>query len=347
MHLHINPHDELPVYRQIERQITRAIANHSLKPGQTLPPEDQMAAQLVISPLAVHKAYERLRSSGLCYSSADGGYQIAAQALGSDRNQDLAMLKRELLAQELHSAREVQKRLLPPTEIVGDSWQVSSRSFPAGALAGDFFDVTETKDGHLGVAVADVAGKGLAAGLIMAVVKASLPDVTAGRDPKSVLLELDRRLCPLLSRREFVALAYTRFDPIGGWLEIANAGLPDPYLIKSDGSVRTLSVEGARLPLGTGLDVPYSSMRTRLDLGDRLLLITDGIPEATDRHGEPIGYRGVSRLLQASLQSEKRHPNRNRAPDHLLDRLLEKASALSGSILEDDWTAVLLQRRVP
>ena len=56
MQLHINPHDELPVYRQIERQISRAIANHCLKPGAALLPENQLAAQLVVSPLAVHKA---------------------------------------------------------------------------------------------------------------------------------------------------------------------------------------------------------------------------------------------------------------------------------------------------
>ena len=108
-----------------------------------------------------------------------------------------------------------------------------------------------------------------------------------------------------------------------------------------------MPVEGPRLPLGTGLDVPYSSSWARLDPGDRLLLITDGIPEATDRYGEPIGYRGVSRLLQAALLAEGRHPDTNRAPDSLLDSLLEKASAISGSILEDDWTAVLLEHHKP
>jgi len=301
----------------------------------------------VVSPLAVHKAYERLRSSGLCRGSADGGYQITPQALDSDRNENLALalLERELLAQEIQSAREVQKRLLPPSEVVGDSWHVSARSFPAGVLAGDFYDVVETGDGRIGVTVADVAGKGLAAGLIMAVVKSLLPDITARRSSAAALQELDQRLGPLLSRREFVALIHARFDPTDGALELVNAGLPDPYLVKIDGSMQTLSVEGARLPLGTGLDVPYSLLRTRLDVGDRLLLITDGIPEATDRHGEPIGYRGVSRILQAALQTEQRHPTKDRAPDHLLDFLFDRASALSGSILEDDWTALLLQHR--
>lgn len=347
MQIHINPHDELPVYRQIERQITRAIARHELEPGELLLPEDQLAAQLVVSPLSVHKAYECLRSRGLCWSSTDGGYQIAALTLGSDHAHDPTTLQRELLAHELRSAREVQQRLLPPSEILGDSWRVSWRSFPAGALAGDFFAVSQTETGPIGVTVADVAGKGLAAGLIMAVAQAMLPDVTAGRGCDDVLLELNRRLSPLLSRREFVALAHCRFDPADDSLEIANAGLPDPYLIRDDGSVQTLCVDGPRLPLGTGLAVPYSSLRTRLGAGDRLLLITDGIPEATDRAGEPIGYRGVSRILQTILHAEQPYSDTAHAAHSLLDSLLEKASELSGSFLEDDWTAVLLERCKP
>jgi len=349
MHLHINPHDEAPVYRQIQRQIARAIADRQIHPGELLQPQKELAAQLAISPAAIRKAYEELQSDGLCDGSQGSRYRVTTPGLGSENGPStdlaLSLLKEELLTKELRTARSVQHRLLPPPEVRGESWSVSSRTYPAGALAGDFYDVIQLDNGTVDVVIADVAGKGLAAGLIMATAKSLLPLGAAKDSPGEALEELNQRLFPLLDNREFVALAYARFDPRDGTLRLANAGLPDPYLLHHTGRVETLSVNGDRLPLGIRRGIAYSTSQYSLDSADRLLLVTDGIPEATDVQGNPIGYEGLARLLDSSLEWTRGAATGNSNP--WLDRLLDEVSRRTGSILDDDWTAVLLEYHRP
>jgi len=349
MHLHINPHDEAPVYRQIQSQIATAIAERQLHPGDLLQSQEDLATQLAVSPAAVRKAYKELQSNGLCDGPRKGTYRVSAPELGSveDGNAPLAlaMLKKELLTQELRTARNVQHRLLPPSEVRGDSWSVNGRSYPAGALAGDFYDVVPLDNGIVDVVIADVAGKGLAAGLIMAATKGLLALGAAQDSPGQALGELNRRLFPMLGNREFVALAYARFDPQAAIVSIANAGLPDPYLVRHTGTVETLGVDGDRLPLGIRPDVVYSTSRYPLDPDDRLLLVTDGIPEALDTRGNPLGYEGFARLLESAAGWSQNATLSN--PGRWLDRLLDAANQHSGSILDDDWTAVLLEHHQP
>ena len=345
MHLHINPHDATPVYRQIQQQIASAIADRQVHPGEHLMPLEELATQLAVSPTAVRKAYEELESAGLCDGSHAGEYRVTNPELGSvnggGTDLALSLLKRELLTRELKTARSFQSRLLPPPEVSGDSWTLSSRSYAAGALAGDFYDVVQLDDGQVDVVIADVAGKGLAAGLIMATAKSLLPLISAEESPGAALAELNLRLFPLLNNREFVALAYARFDPETGSLQIANAGLPDPYLLRYSGSIDSLVVTGDRLPLGIREEVTYSTARYSLEPADRLLMFSDGIPEARDRRGNPIGYEGLQRLLENSGIWAWDAAIGN--PGLWLDRLLDEVSRHSGSILEDDWTAVLLE----
>ena len=83
MQLHINPHDEAPVYRQIQRQIATAIAERRIHPGELLQSQEDLATQLAVSPSAVRKAYEELRSDGLCDGSRKGRYRVSTPELGS------------------------------------------------------------------------------------------------------------------------------------------------------------------------------------------------------------------------------------------------------------------------
>lgn len=345
MHFHINPHAAMPVYRQIQQQIASAIADRQIHPGELLLPHEKLATQLAVSPSAVRKAYERLQSAGLCDGSRGGEYRVTNPELGSVNGSGtdlaLSLLKRELLTRELETARRFQHRLLPPSEIAGKSWTLSSRSYAAGALAGDFYDVLPRDGGEVDLVIADVAGKGLAAGLIMAAAKSLLPLVSAESSPGAALAELNLRLFPLLNNREFVALAYARFDPSKGTLEIANAGLPDPYLLHHSGSIDSLVVTGDRLPLGIREEVTYSTAQYSMEPADRLLMFSDGIPEARDPRGNPIGYKGLHRLLENSGTWVWDAAIGN--PGLWLDRLLDEVSRHTGSILEDDWTAVLLE----
>jgi hypothetical protein len=245
----------------------------------------------------------------------------------------------EFAERELHLARGLQSRLLPPPVIEGEGYRIASRNLPARVVAGDFYDVFPLAGGALGLVVADVAGKGMAAALIMASVKATLPFLAAERSPEQVLRELNRRLAAELSPREFVALAYARFDPASGGLCLTNAGLPDPYLLPlAGGPAQPLGVPGPRLPLGVRREVEYRSLDLVLAPGERLLFLTDGLPEAPLKDGGPLGYAALAELIAAGNSPGPA------APAVWLDALLERVRAATSSDLEDDWTALLLER---
>ena len=243
--------------------------------------------------------------------------------------------EQEFAEKELALARDIQVRLLPPDEQEGRGWVLGARNVPAGFVAGDFFDVFRVSDGDLGIAVADVSGKGIGASLIMASVKAALGLIAEGRRACAALTELNARLSRELAPREFVALAYARFDPATGAIEIANAGLPDPYLIRRDGALEPISVPDPRYPLGVRSDVAYRSFETTLHPGERVLLFTDGLPEAPTADAEPIGYAAIESLV----------PRHAESPRELIDALFASVRAKTRPVLEDDWTALVLEAR--
>lgn len=258
------------------------------------------------------------------------GYERMRQRLG---DQVAELKEREFAQKELEFARSIQERLLPPRSVEGEGFSVAARNVAAAYVAGDYFDVFRFPNGDLGLVVADVAGKGVGASLIMASAKAMLPFIAAERTIAESLRVLNQRLVADLGRREFVAVAFARYCPTTGQLEIGNAGLPDPYLI-SGGQVETLVVEGPRLPLGARKDVEYCSSSWTLKPGDRVMLFSDGLPE-TLADGAPIGYERLEGLL----------PDRQGKPGEWLDGLFESLRTLSAGPLSDDWTALLLERR--
>ena len=235
----------------------------------------------------------------------------------------------EFAEKEVELARAMQQRILPPPEIAGEGYRVAARNLPARFVAGDFYDVFNLADGAIGLVVADVSGKGIGAGLLMASAKAALPFLAADRPVAEVMREANRRLKPRLAAREFVAMAYARYDPKTGRFELGNAGLPDPYVLATNGSPRALSVPGPRFPLGVRNEVAYEQIAGQLALGERLLLLSDGLPEAPMPDGDPLGYERLEELLALAKQ-----------PDALFD-LVRSATS---STLADDWTILILER---
>ncbi len=240
----------------------------------------------------------------------------------------------EFAEKELELARSIQARLLPPGEVTGDGYRITARNLPARFVAGDFYDIFHLADGALGLVVADVAGKGIGASLIMASVKAVVPLLAAGRSASETVTELNRKLSRELAVREFVALCFARFDAARGALEIANAGLPDPYHLRTGDGPASLSVPGCRLPLGARSGAVYESLAVTLDPGDRVLFLTDGLPEAPTPAGEPLGYEAFVRLLTAAAP----------ARGDVLERLFDAVRSATKDGLEDDWTALVLER---
>jgi hypothetical protein len=241
----------------------------------------------------------------------------------------------EFAQKELELAREIQQCLLPPPEVEGDGWRVATRNVAAYFVAGDFYDVFCLADGTVGVVVADVAGKGMGASLIMASVKAMLPLIAAGRTVEETLAELNRKLSEDLGPREFVALAYLKYEKSGAFT-LGNAGLPDPYRLSAGGSPRALPVPGERMPLGARSESRYQALSGHLEPGERVILLTDGLPEALMATDEPMGYPALESLLAASDPA---------TPSVYLDDLFRRVREASVPTIQDDLTALVFERR--
>ena len=242
----------------------------------------------------------------------------------------------EFAERELEFARSIQRRLQPPEEISGPGFRIAARSLPAAYVAGDFYDTFPLADGSHGVVVGDVSGKGMGAALIMASVKSRLALLAAGRSVEATLAALNESLLGELAPRDFVALAYARFDPRSGVLELGNAGLPDPYLVSQDGELTPLSVPGPRLPLGLRRDIAHQSLRVELPPGGRVLFLTDGVAEAPTERLEPLGYELLASLLAAQA----------RAPIlSWLDGILAAVERQAPGERTDDWTLLVLERQ--
>jgi hypothetical protein len=232
----------------------------------------------------------------------------------------------EYAEKELELARAVQRRLLPPPEIDANGFHISARTEAAHIIGGDFYDVMRLDDGSLAVIVADVSGKGMAASLIMASCKTAVSLLaSSSRDPVDVMRALNARLCDELEKREFVAMVYAHCDATQKRIEIVNAGMPDPLLI-SDGACRAIVCGGDRLPLGIRLDRGYEKKSVDLCNGERLLLFSDGLPEAVVGE-EPIGYDRVEQFASQSLS---------------IDDLLGSVRAVPGVRIDDDATALFI-----
>jgi hypothetical protein len=237
------------------------------------------------------------------------------------------VLEQELAEQELTLARAIQERLLPPPELVADGCRVTARNLAAQFVAGDFYDLIQRADGSVIAVVADVAGKGVAASLIMASVKSVLPMIAAVDSVEGTMRRLNEKLARELGKREFVAMTCAQYDPATRRVVFANAGLPDPYLIRN-GVATPLEVTGARLPLGIRADIEYESLSVELQSGDRLLMLTDGLPEATVGEDQPLGYVRLAQLA---------------ATNATLEALFAAVARETHEPRNDDWTGVLLE----
>lgn len=238
--------------------------------------------------------------------------------------------EKEFADKELALAREFQARMLPAPDITGDGYRINARNFAARGVAGDFYDVFRFADGAVGVAIADVAGKGMAASLIMAQAKAVVPLLAASRTVAEAAQALNDKLGAELSKRQFVAMALGRFEPATGRVSITNAGLPDPYRLHADGRMEPIEVPGPRMPLALKRGLEYQSVELTLEAGEALVFFSDGLPEATGLDGEPLGYERLAAIIRESRGDA--------------DTIITALHDTTNPIRDDDQTLLVLRR---
>jgi len=206
-------------------------------------------------------------------------------------------LQREM-ALDVKQAQEVQQMILPKARMVLPGLTIESEYRPAREVGGDFFQIIPHKaDGSVLIVTGDVTGKGLQAGMLVALLVGAIrTEEQRGTDPTSMLSMLNQRLmCRGNAQATCLAL---RIDA-DGRATLANAGHMAPYLNGEE-----MPMEGA-LPLGMFEGAESSVMHFQLQLGDRLTLMSDGIAEAMDASGKLLGFERVHELLRATSSASE------------------------------------------
>ena len=236
---------------------------------------------------------------------------------------------------ELEDARDVQLSMLPVGAPTLDWVDFSSVSLPASEVGGDYFDYFELPGSRLAIVIGDVAGHGMASGLVLSGVRSSLHLLRHELSrPVEVLRRIDQMLRETVGGRIFVTFQIAVLDPARGRLTVANAGHPPLFLAGADGRVRRLGASG--LPLGTRLPADFSEESAPLAEGDALLLVSDGVAELRDLKDDDFGEQ---RLLEALQRS--RSPAGAR---QIRDGVLGALSRFKGDAPQDDDITLVVAR---
>ena len=251
------------------------------------------------------------KTIGATYSTAERQLlrQCAEQLTLMIENARLTtrVVEQEKLRRDVALAAEVQRRLLPdaPPEI--GSGVLAALSLPARSVGGDYYDFLDLGDQRIGIALADIAGKGVAAALLMAVVQASLRIVAAEKGLS--LPALAARMNGLLHRstnaNSYATFFYAQLDERSRQLRYVNAGHNPPYLVRPlDGQprpdtgpeIRELSIGGT--VIGLFPQMSYEEATVDLRSGDVLVAFTDGVTEALNASEEEFGEERLKDLLR-------------------------------------------------
>jgi sigma-B regulation protein RsbU (phosphoserine phosphatase) len=237
--------------------------------------------------------------------------------------------------EEARTARNIQINLLPKSNPKIKGYDIAGMSVPASDVGGDYFDFILLDDHRLGIALGDVSGKGLPAALVMSNLQATIRSLASmNLTSRECLERANKLLYRSTDAKTFISLFYGILDTKKNTLCYANAGQNLPLLVSHDKKTTPLQNHG--LVLGTKKDVTYKAEEIQIKPGDRLLIYSDGIPEAMNEQLEEFGDE---RLLKLAKN------NGDYSAEEMIYRITSELNGHFGSASQnDDMTMVLLQR---
>ena len=245
----------------------------------------------------------------------------------------LSPAQQRALEEDLELAAQIQAGLLPCRETRHDGWHVAYHYEAAAVVSGDYCDIVKADDGQLYFMLGDVAGKGVAASLMMSQLHAMFRTLVPLGLPLVGLVERASRIfCESTLPTHYATLVCGRLDAAGA-VELCNAGHLPPLLLR-DGSATPIGATG--LPLGIFCNERFTSEQFQMRAGDTLFLFTDGLSESRD----PAGAEYSTERLQSLLC---RHHALH--PQELIGRCLgDLRDFNAGAARFDDLTVMALRR---
>ncbi len=258
--------------------------------------------------------------------------------------QHLKMWREALLARdrlisiqnELGLASEMQQSILPRVFPTGDNFEIYGSMEPARDVGGDFFDAMKLTDPEIGIAIADVSGKGVAAALFMMSSRTLLKGSAIGAmAPTAVLEEVNNLLAEDNDAGMFVTVCYAIFNPDTGTLVYANGGHNAPLVVRASGAVHYLDMPSG-IALGVLPDANIDQATEELEPGDIVLFYTDGVTEAMNVDGELYGEDRLLKFAEQHIGTDTKS---------LCEAVVKAVHEFSGDEPQsDDITCVALKR---
>ena len=234
---------------------------------------------------------------------------------------------------EQQQARQIQNKLLPETIPQLPGYEIAGLTQPVCYVGGDYYDVARLRDTQVALCIADVAGKGLPAALLMSHLQAVLkPLVWEGMAPRELCRRLNQSLCQVTPLGMFVSFFYAVLEGADNRITYCNAGHNPPILVRTSGPSAELNAAGA--VLGQFPDWVYEQSDLYLGPDDRLILFTDGMVEACIPPDEPFGEE---RLVELALR------NPAKSASELINTLLSAASDHCGGRFQDDASVMVVK----
>lgn len=246
----------------------------------------------------------------------------------------------ESLKTDLAVAAEIQQailpRVFPPFPENEEELDLAALMVPAKDVGGDFYDFFRIDDDHIGIVMADVSGKGVPAAIFMAVSRTLIRTIgLQGMDAGKCLDKANKLLSKESVDAMFVTVFYAIYNISTGELEYCNGGHNSPYIIRAGGRVEQLPVS-RNCMVGVVDGLTYISENARLDIGDVLVMYTDGVNEAFNANFEEYGDTRMAQLL-ATLQ--------DKSCREIIDAQFADVKAFAGDAPQsDDITLMTLKR---
>ncbi|HEY6274528.1 MAG TPA: SpoIIE family protein phosphatase [Terriglobales bacterium] len=265
--------------------------------------------------------------TGLALENADLMREIAAE-----------VAQRERMNREVEIAREVQERLFPQKLPAIAGLDYAGHCRPALGVGGDYYDFLALPQGHLGVAIGDVSGKGIAAALMMASLQASLRGeaIRAPENLAAAIANVNRLVYEASSANRYATFFYGQYDPATRQLDYVNAGHNPPMLFHcADGKWTVTRLETGGVVVGLLESYSYEQGRVSMTTGDMLVAYTDGISEAMNKADEEWGEERMIEVIEAC---------QGLVSQDVLQRVFAGADAFAaGAEQHDDMTLVVLR----
>jgi phosphoserine phosphatase RsbU/P len=243
------------------------------------------------------------------------------------------------IRRELDIAEDIQRQILPTVFPSHERLDISANLKPAKRMSGDFYDTFDLPDGKIGLAVADVSGKGIPAAFFMAVARTLLrATAMTNLSPSECLFAVNNMLCQHQITSMFVSVFYCTLDPKTWEVVYSNGGHLPPYLIHGDALKKEVTALNGKegIVLGVKEDMPFDEMTCTLEHGDAIFFYTDGVTEAFDLDRNQFSEE---RLMNYLLE------NRSLSAHAISENLFAFVDDFrNGAEQNDDFTSLIIKR---